>query len=106
MRASASGSGPNWSGSGPAARIASAHGDPVRVTQCSRSISAQGAGDHARSGTRDPEPGALLVYEVDDGDRAARRVAVGSQLVDRQQSTDNAERPIEGTASPEHCVQV
>jgi hypothetical protein len=28
------------------------HSDPVRVTQCSRSISAQGAGDHARSGTR------------------------------------------------------
>ena len=68
------------SGSGPTSlRIAAGrphglrHAHPVGVGQPERPLGSHGPGDHPRPGAGHPEPGALLVAEVDDPDRSGRR---------------------------------
>ena len=58
-------------GSGRRARIASAIVRPVAVPQAAGAVGAQRTGDDPGTGTGDTEPGALLVAEADDAERAA-----------------------------------
>ena len=59
-------------GRGPARRIASAIVTPSPSVSAAGPVGAERAGDDPRPGAGDAEPGALLVGEVDDADRAGR----------------------------------
>src|SRR4029450_2157200 len=81
------------------------HGDAISVSQGQACFRTQRSGDHPRADTGDPEPSALLIDEIDHTNRAGGPKTVGSQLVDRQQPTDNTERSIEGT-TVRHAVEM
>ena len=86
-------------------RIASAMRDPVGVGQPAGPVRVQLPGDDPGPGAGDAEPGALLVGEVDDGDRPTGREPVVPQGIERGEGADHAQRPVEGAAVG-HRVQV
>jgi hypothetical protein len=81
------------------------HGHPLAVTQPQGVIPRKRAGQHPRPGAGDAEPRAFLVAEVHDADRPRRPQSGCAQRIDREQTADHAERPVEGAAVG-HGVQV
>ena len=74
------------------------HRRPVGVGQAEGAVGRERTGDEARSGTGDPEPGALLVAETGHGQRNSRSQPGGAQRVDRRERRDHPERAVEGPA--------
>jgi hypothetical protein len=80
-------------------------GRAVVVGQRERVPGVDRAGHQPRAEAGEAEPGALLLDEVDDGERALGHDARSLQRVDGEQGADDAERPVERAAAG-HAVEV